>query len=62
MCTTSLRRFNTHYESIMRYINQGPLMVDVHMHKPHANSRGFMDALFAFWPGLQVPFIRKQQI
>ena len=29
-------------------------MVDVHMHKPTSNSRAFMDALFAFWPGLQV--------
>lgn len=38
----------------MRYIYKEPLMVDVHMHKPTSNSRAFMDALFAFWPGLQV--------
>ncbi len=43
-----------HYSAIMKYISQGPLMVDVHMHKPLTNSRHFMDALLAFWPGLQV--------
>lgn len=30
------------------------MLLDVHMHKPHAASRNFMDALLAFWPGLQV--------
>jgi len=49
-----LTRFNKHYEAIMKYVSQGPLMVDVHMHKPLTNSRNFMDALLAFWPGLQV--------
>ncbi|KAL3079211.1 hypothetical protein niasHT_007301 [Heterodera trifolii] len=49
-----LYRFNRHYDSIMRYLNKGPLFVDVHMHKPQIASRSFMDALLAFWPGLQV--------
>lgn len=49
-----LYRFNKHYEAIMRYVNKGPLFVDVHMHKPTVASRSFMDALLAFWPGLQV--------
>ena len=39
----------------MKYVSQGPLMVDVHMHKPQTNAKNFMDALLAFWPGLQVP-------
>ncbi|UYV74486.1 EDEM3 [Cordylochernes scorpioides] len=43
-----------HYSAVMKYISQGPLLVDVHMHRPHTNSRNFMDALLAFWPGLQV--------
>jgi mannosidase alpha-like ER degradation enhancer 3 len=38
----------------MKYISQGPMLIDVHMHRPHTNSRNFMDALLAFWPGLQV--------
>uniref|UniRef100_A0A914HBZ6 alpha-1,2-Mannosidase n=1 Tax=Globodera rostochiensis TaxID=31243 RepID=A0A914HBZ6_GLORO len=49
-----LYRFNKHYDSIMRYLNKGPLFVDVHMHKPQIASRSFMDALLAFWPGVQV--------
>jgi len=40
----------------MKYVSQGPLMVDVHMHKPQTNAKNFMDALLAFWPGLQVLF------
>ncbi|XP_076352993.1 ER degradation-enhancing alpha-mannosidase-like protein 3 [Tachypleus tridentatus] len=51
---TYLERFNKHYSAVMKYISQGPLLVDVHMHRPHTNSRNFMDALLAFWPGLQV--------
>ena len=43
-----------HYDAIMKYVSQGPLFVDVHMHRPHTTSRHFMDALLAFWPGLQV--------
>lgn len=32
-------------------------MLDVHMHQPMTNSRNFMDALLAFWPGLQVSVV-----
>lgn len=49
-----LDRFNKHYSAIMKYISQGPMLLDVHMHRPHTTSRNFMDALLAFWPGLQV--------
>lgn len=49
-----LDRFNKHYEAIKRYINKGPIFVDVHMHRPTVATRGFMDSLLAFWPGLQV--------
>ncbi|XP_060068085.1 ER degradation-enhancing alpha-mannosidase-like protein 3 [Ylistrum balloti] len=51
---TYLQRFNKHYDAIMKYISQGPMFVDVHMHKPQSISRHFMDSLLAFWPGLQV--------
>lgn len=30
------------------------MLLDVHMHRPQINSKNFMDALLAFWPGLQV--------
>lgn len=43
-----------HYEAVKKYISQGPKFIDVHMHRPQATSRNFMDALLAFWPGLQV--------
>ncbi|CAD5230317.1 unnamed protein product [Bursaphelenchus okinawaensis] len=49
-----LHRFNTHYESVMKYLNRGPLFVDVHMHRPTIAARSYMDALLAFWPGVQV--------
>ncbi|CAG0883021.1 unnamed protein product [Darwinula stevensoni] len=49
-----LNRFNRHYQAVMKYVSQGPLLIDVHMHRPHTNARNFMDALLAFWPGLQV--------
>ncbi|EFP05057.1 hypothetical protein CRE_03272 [Caenorhabditis remanei] len=49
-----LDRFNKHYEAIKRYITKGPIFVDVHMHRPTVATRGFMDSLLAFWPGLQV--------
>ncbi|XP_037559321.1 ER degradation-enhancing alpha-mannosidase-like protein 3 [Dermacentor silvarum] len=49
-----LERFNKHYTAVMKYVSQGPMLVDVHMHRPNTNSRNFMDALLAFWPGLQV--------
>ncbi|XP_030351694.1 ER degradation-enhancing alpha-mannosidase-like protein 3 isoform X6 [Strigops habroptila] len=49
-----LERFNTHYNAIMRYISQPPLLLDVHIHKPMLNARTWMDSLLAFFPGLQV--------
>ncbi|XP_041133736.1 ER degradation-enhancing alpha-mannosidase-like protein 3 [Polyodon spathula] len=49
-----LERFNTHYSSIMKYISQPPLLLDVHIHKPLLNARTWMDSLLAFFPGLQV--------
>ncbi|KAL9924688.1 LOW QUALITY PROTEIN: ER degradation-enhancing alpha-mannosidase-like protein 3 [Glossina fuscipes] len=49
-----LARFNRHYNAVMKYVSDGPLFLDVLMHRPHAKSRNFMDALLAFWPGLQV--------
>ncbi|XP_035795683.1 ER degradation-enhancing alpha-mannosidase-like protein 3 [Anopheles albimanus] len=49
-----LARFNRHYNAIMKYISQGPMLLDVQMHRPHTKTRNFMDALLAFWPGLQV--------
>lgn len=52
--TTYLNRFNRHYSSVMRYISRGPFLIDVHMHRPNRIAKGFMDALSAFWPGLQV--------
>uniref|UniRef100_S4RPA3 alpha-1,2-Mannosidase n=1 Tax=Petromyzon marinus TaxID=7757 RepID=S4RPA3_PETMA len=51
---TFLERFNIHYEAIMKYISQPPLLLDVHMHKPTLNAKTWMDALLAFFPGLQV--------
>ncbi|GAB6023426.1 ER degradation-enhancing alpha-mannosidase-like protein 2 [Chamberlinius hualienensis] len=51
---TYLDRFNKHYSAVMKYVSQGPMLVDVHMHRPHTNTRNFMDSLLAFWPGLQV--------
>ncbi|KAI6197839.1 hypothetical protein M3Y94_01272800 [Aphelenchoides besseyi] len=49
-----LQRFNQHYNAIMRYLNKGPLFIDVHMHRPLVASRSYMDSLLAFWPGVQV--------
>lgn len=51
---TYLDRFDKHYHGIMKYISQGPLLVDVHMNRPNTNAKNFMDSLLAFWPGLQV--------
>lgn len=28
-----LNRFNRHYNAIMKYISQGPMLLDVHMHR-----------------------------
>ncbi|KAF2349551.1 Glycoside hydrolase family 47 [Trinorchestia longiramus] len=49
-----LHRFNKHYTAVMKYVSQGPMLLDVHMHRPHTTTRNFMDAFLAFWPGLQV--------
>ena len=49
-----LDRWQTHYSAIMKYLGQGHVMQDVHMHKPLKTSKKFVDALGAFWPGLQV--------
>ncbi|KAJ8390362.1 hypothetical protein AAFF_G00107560 [Aldrovandia affinis] len=49
-----LHRFNIHYASIMKYISQPPLLLDVHIHKPLLPARTWMDSLLAFFPGLQV--------
>jgi len=49
-----LERWNTHYSAVMKYMTSGPLMMDVHMHRPTSNSKHFADSLGAFWPGLQV--------
>ncbi|CAM4666533.1 unnamed protein product [Leuciscus chuanchicus] len=49
-----LKRFNTHYSAIMKYISQPPLLLNVHMHNPTVNVRSWMDSLLAFFPGLQV--------
>ncbi|KAK3739588.1 hypothetical protein QZH41_011211 [Actinostola sp. cb2023] len=51
---TYLERFNKHYKSIMQYINQGAMFLSVQMHQPERPSHAYMDALQAFWPGLQV--------
>ncbi|XP_055308120.1 ER degradation-enhancing alpha-mannosidase-like protein 3 isoform X2 [Sitodiplosis mosellana] len=51
-----LDRFNKHYAAVMKYISHPPLLMDVHMHRPHTKSRNYMDSLLAFWPGLQVLF------
>jgi len=48
------RRWHTHYSNIMKYIGQRHVLQDVHMHRPTTTSKQFIDALGAFWPGLQV--------
>jgi len=42
------------FQAIKQYVAQGPLLVDVLMHKPTTSAKNFVDALSAFWPGLQV--------
>uniref|UniRef100_A0A3B4BMC0 alpha-1,2-Mannosidase n=1 Tax=Periophthalmus magnuspinnatus TaxID=409849 RepID=A0A3B4BMC0_9GOBI len=49
-----LERFNIHYNAIMKYISQPPLLLNVHMHNPTVSVRSWMDSLLAFFPGLQV--------
>ncbi|XP_069465794.1 ER degradation-enhancing alpha-mannosidase-like protein 3 [Ambystoma mexicanum] len=51
---TYLERFNAHYTSIMKYISQPPLLLNVHMQNPTVSVRSWMDSLLAFFPGLQV--------
>ncbi|XP_022364222.1 ER degradation-enhancing alpha-mannosidase-like protein 3 isoform X5 [Enhydra lutris kenyoni] len=52
--TINIHTGDWHYDAIMRYISQPPLLLDVHIHKPMLNARTWMDALLAFFPGLQV--------
>ena len=52
--TIFLFLFRQHYDAVMQYISDGPMLLDVHMHKPTTRTKSFMDALLAFWPGLQV--------
>ncbi|OAF65252.1 hypothetical protein A3Q56_07035, partial [Intoshia linei] len=47
------KKFQTHYEAIIRYINKPPNFYRVNMHGPE-NIQDEYDALVAFWPGLQV--------
>lgn len=47
-------KFNKHYAAISKYIRQGYMLLDVYMHQPNTPARPFVDALQAFWPGLQV--------
>lgn len=59
---TLLYRFNKHYSSINKYMSltpenydsHGSSMRTVHMHMPNRQARNYIDALLAFWPGLQV--------
>ncbi|XP_038063817.1 ER degradation-enhancing alpha-mannosidase-like protein 3 [Patiria miniata] len=51
-----LNKFSAHYDAVMQYISDGPMLLDVHMHKPNTRTKAFMDSLLAFWPGLQVLF------
>ncbi|VDD79990.1 unnamed protein product [Mesocestoides corti] len=54
-----LHRFQTHYSAVERYMGAPgsrafPFsFLSVFMHKPSEKSRFYMDALQAFWPGLQ---------
>ncbi len=64
-----LGRWETHYEAVMKYLGRsGPLLKDVHMHRPQTASRNFVDSLAAFWPGLQVlmgdlePAVRNHEV
>ncbi len=55
-----LQRFQAHYSAVERYMG-GPgskafpfSFLSVFMHRPSERSKHYMDALQAFWPGLQV--------
>ncbi len=64
-----LYRFQRHYDSINKYMSvnlydeatidspsdyTSSYMKTVHMHMPNRQSRNYIDALLAFWPGLQI--------
>ncbi|XP_055351913.1 ER degradation-enhancing alpha-mannosidase-like protein 3 isoform X2 [Paramacrobiotus metropolitanus] len=51
---TYLHRFHQHYAALLKYVLRGANMLDVHMHQPSATSKPYLDALIAFFPGLQV--------
>lgn len=38
----------------MRYVRHGAALVDVYLGNPQQRAKNYMDALLAFWPGLQV--------
>ena len=46
----------------MQYINQGAMFLSVQMHQPERTSHAYMDALQAFWPGLQVSITRSFEV
>jgi ER degradation enhancer, mannosidase alpha-like 3 len=51
---TYLHRFHRHYAALLKYVMKGSRMMDVHMHQPSSTSKPYLDALIAFFPGLQV--------
>ena len=51
---TYLHRFHRHYAALLKYVMKDSRMLDVHMHQPGATSKPYLDALTAFFPGLQV--------
>lgn len=63
-----LHRFQTHYSAVERYMGAPGTkafpfsFLSVFMHKPSERSRFYMDALQAFWPGLQVGTARADSI
>ncbi|KJE96382.1 Edem2-PA, variant 1 [Capsaspora owczarzaki ATCC 30864] len=48
--------FNTHYSAVMTHVKRGAWFIDTRMHQPYSANRNnlIVDALSAFWPGLQV--------
>lgn len=38
----------------MKNLKRGPFLITANMHSPKRPSKGFMDSLQMFWPGLQV--------
>ncbi|OQV23354.1 ER degradation-enhancing alpha-mannosidase-like protein 3 [Hypsibius exemplaris] len=51
---TYLHRFHRHYQGLLKYVMVNSRMQDVHMHQPQSTSKPYLDALTAFFPGLQV--------